>query len=161
MVPYVAGRLDPRTAEACAQAGLPTVWCQLSTADEYGYGRLFRNLWAGRRTFMICEHDVVPTVAQFHQMAWCGHGWCSYQYDNGMYPVGPMFGLVRFDRTVLEAHPFAAEVALITGRRRDELVEWWRVDSMVARDLMIRQVVWEQHDPAVVHHHVGAPSGPP
>jgi hypothetical protein len=121
---------------------------------------MFRRWWAECHTFVICEHDVVPTVAQLDRIVSCGHEWCSFQYDDGLYPVGPMFGLARFDASVMIEHPYAAEVALVIGKRRDVECEWWRVDSMVARDLMIRGVKWHQHEPAVHHAHIGAPSGP-
>jgi hypothetical protein len=140
---------------------LPVIWAQLSADVEAGYGRLFRSLWAAARTFIILEHDVVPTAVQLREIAGCGHGWCSYATDEGIYPAGPSFCLARFDRQVMEAHPYAAGVATIIGKRRDVEAEWWRIDSLVARDLMIRQVPWFEHEPAVHHAHVGAPSGPP
>jgi hypothetical protein len=61
----------------------------------------------------------------------------------------------------MERHPHAAEVALVIGKRRDQECEWWRVDAMMARDLMIRGERWAEHVPVVHHAHVGAPSGPP
>jgi hypothetical protein len=118
-------------------------------------------LWARAETFIICEHDVIPTPEQLTEITGCGHGWCSYGYDDDLYPRGPMFGLVRFGRDVMVDHPAAAEVALVIGKRRDTEAEWWRVDSLVARDLMIRGVEWFEHTPTVHHVHAGPPSGPP
>lgn len=152
--------LNPATARAALDCRLPLRMVRLPTDDEGAYGRLFRSLWAGRETFLILEQDVVPTGEQLSEIAGCGHGWCSFQYDDGLYPIGPMFGLARFDRQTMWDHPYAAEVALVIGKRRDTECEWWRVDSMVAKDLMIRRVDWHQHDPAVTHTHQGVPSGP-
>jgi hypothetical protein len=138
-------------------------WCRfvdLDPNDPGAYGRLIRQLWRSRSSIVICEHDVVPTLAQLDQITSCGHDWCSYSYDDGLYPDGPMFGLVRFSGAIMAAHPHAADVALVIGKRRDFEAEWWRVDALMARDLKIRGVEWVQHEPAVHHAHVGPPSGP-
>jgi len=135
-------------------------WYQLPKADNGAYGRLLRALWARGETFVICEHDVIPTRAQLDLITSCGHDWCSFAYDDGLYPRGPMFGLVRFDSRVMAEHPYAAEVATEGGERRPTEVPWWDVDNHVARDLKIRQVEWFEHSPPVHHHHLGPPSGP-
>lgn len=144
-----------------ADTGLGVDWEVLDATDPFAYGRLFRQLWADGRTFVICEHDVAPTFDQLYAILTCGHPWCSFAYDDGLYPDGPTFGLVRFDAAVMREWPHAANVATIIGKRRDEQCEWWRVDSMVARDLMIRRVPWFEHRPPVRHLHPGPPSGPP
>jgi len=159
--PFTLGGLRPETAHALQQSGLGVEWWQIPRGDEYAYGRMFRQLWTAGRTFVICEHDVAPTPSQLEAILDCGHPWCSYGYDDGLYPDGPMFGLVRFDAAVLEQWPHAADIATIIGKRRDTEAEWWRVDSLVARDLMIRRVPWVQHGPPVRHLHAGPPSGPP
>lgn len=158
--PYVRGMLNPDTQRALWDSGLPVDFVRLPAGDETAYGRMLRNLWGGRETFVICEQDIVPTVAQLSEIAGCGHLWCSYNYDDGLYPDGPMFGLVRFSGGLMDLWPEAANVALVIGKRRDYEAEWWRVDSLVARDLNIRQVPWVLHTPAVHHAHVGPPSGP-
>jgi hypothetical protein len=160
VIPYVDGMLNEGVLPAVRASGLPWVAYPLERGDLGAYGRLWRRLWALRETVIVCEHDVIPTVAQLLALTMCGHDWCSYNYDDGMYPAGPMFGLARFSGTMMAEHPYAAEVALVIGKRRDIECEWWRVDSMVARDLMIRRVSWNMHEPAVHHAHVGAPSGP-
>jgi hypothetical protein len=149
------------TLEALNLWGRNIRWVRLPRGDNGAYGRLFRSLWEAKGTFVICEHDVVPTFDQLAAITTCGHGWCSFQYDDELYPPGPMFGLVRFDRSVMLEHPHAAEVALIIGKRRDLEAEWWRVDSLVARDLQIRRVEWVEHGPPVHHCHSGPVSGPP
>lgn len=153
--------LNPGTMEAVQYPPCRLRMVRLPRDDPGAYGRLFRSLWAARETFIVCEQDVIPTAGQLAEIAGCGHGWCSYQYDDGLYPVGPMFGLARFDGRTMWDHPYAAEVALVIGKRRDTEAEWWQVDSLVARDLIIRRVDWFSHEPEVRHAHVGAPSGPP
>lgn len=139
---------------------MPWTAYPLARGDLGAYGRLWRQLWARGETVIVCEHDVIPSWEQLRRITTCGHDWCSYAYDDGLYPVGPMFGLARFDGRTMAEHPHAAEVALIIGKRRDTEAEWWRVDALVARDLLIRRVNWNLHEPAVHHAHVGAPSGP-
>jgi hypothetical protein len=161
VVPYAHGMLSPDTYRAVQYSGH---WCRfvdLDPGDGGAYGRLLRRLWRSQSDVVICEHDVVPTQAQLDVIVSCGHDWCSYPYDDGLYPDGPMFGLVRLAGRLMARHPEAAEVALVIGKRRDTEAEWWRVDSLMARDLMIRGATWERHEPAVHHAHVGAPSGPP
>lgn len=161
VVPFVHGRLNGATYKAVLESGF---WCRfvdIDPTDEGAYGRLIRHLWRSASTVIICEHDVVPTRAQFEALASCGHDWCSYSYDDGMYPDGPMFGLVKLTGRLMTMHPHAAEVALIVGKRKDMEAEWWRVDALMARDLKIRGVPWFEHTPAVHHTHYGLPSGPP
>lgn len=159
--PFVAGRLHPGTSVALMMSGREVTWARLPRADDAAYGRLFRDLWAGGHTFVICEHDVVPTDAQLADILGCGHGWCSFDYDTDLYSPGPMFGLVRFGAEVMAEHPFMPDDALTLGNRRDHECEWWRVDSQVCRSLTIRGVPWHRHTPAVHHAHAGPPSGPP
>lgn len=160
VVPFVHGHLHPDVLPAVKASRLPYKLEDLDPTDEGAYGRMVRRMWRLQRTFIVCEHDVIPTLDQLQEIARCGHDWCSYSYDDGLYPAGPMLGLARFSRALMRQHPHAAEVALVTGRRRDQEAEWWRVDSLMARDLMIRGADWHEHVPAVHHAHVGAPSGP-
>lgn len=160
VVPFVHGMLNEDTCRTVAYSGYWHRFCDLDPLDEGAYGRLVRDLWGRQTSFVICEQDVIPTVDQLETIVECGHDWCSYSYDDGMYPDGPMFGLVKFSGRVMREHPHAAEVALVIGKRRDTEAEWWRVDALMARDLKIRGVPWFMHEPAVHHVHRGPPSGP-
>jgi hypothetical protein len=160
VVPYVKGMLHCGTTQAVTHSGFWHRLVELPTGDEGAYGRLVRDLWHQGSTFVICEQDVIPSIDQLEAIATCEHDWCSYSYDDGLYPDGPMFGLVRFTSRVMTQHPHAAEVALVVGKRRDQEAEWWRVDALMARDLKIRGVPWFMHTPAVHHVHTGPPSGP-
>lgn len=155
----MAGLLNEATWAAVLQAGGAAQFLALDPDDVGAYGRLVRRLWAKGEDMIICEHDVVPTRAQISALRQCDHGWCSYGYDSDLYPEGPYFGLVKFSSRVMHAHPRAAEVALHRGSGKEIEVEWWQVDSALARDLKIRGVPWHQHHPPVHHAHVGSPSG--
>ena len=141
---------------------LPWRFVEFDRMDPGAYGRWFRGMWAERRTFVICEQDVVPAPDQLADMGTCGHDWCYTEYQEGIYPPGPMFGLVRFSARIMREHPHAAECALVIGMRRDQEAPWWQVDGLVARDLQIRlgQGAWSLHPGQVRHLHVGPPSGP-
>lgn len=160
VVPFVAGMLSRPTQQAMMASPYPVRTYQLPIRDAGAYGRLVRTLWRSQHDVIICEQDVAPTVEQLRTLDGCGHDWCSYNYDDGLYPDGPMFGCVRFSGRVMRDHPYAADVALVIGKRRDTEAEWWRVDALMARDLKIRGVPWSAHTPPVHHCHQGAPSGP-
>lgn len=181
-MPFVAGRLNPATLSVVLQSGLPYRLEDIDPLDDGAYGRMFRFLWSQKETFIICEQDVVPTQAQLWAIASCHHDWCSYNYGDGLYPDGPMFGLVRFSGRLMGRLPMAAEKALTTEDRPvrwsrlcdDALArakegwpwteggerKWWAVDNAVARDLTIRGVRWTAHGSRVAHAHAGPPSGP-
>jgi hypothetical protein len=159
IVPYVHGKLHPDTLRAVQYSGFYCRFVDLDPLDLGGYGRLIRGLWRSQVTVIICEHDVVPTRDQLSTLHDCDHDWCSYSYDGDLYPGGPMFGLVRLSGRLMANHPHAAEVALITGKRKDLEAVWWQVDALMARDLKIRGVEWHQHAPVVHHAHTGPPSG--
>lgn len=161
LVPYVQGMLSINTYRVVTGSGFYYRLVRMDPADEGQYGRLLRRIWAHPLDLIICEHDVEPTVLQLAELIHCGHDWCGYNYDDGLYPDGPMFGCVRLSRRLMVRHPHAAEVALVIGKRRDTEAEWWRVDSLVARDLMIRGERWTAHEGVVHHAHQGVPSGPP
>lgn len=160
VVPYVDGMLSENTRRVVAGSGLPRAFIRVTPGDDGFYGRLVRRLWSWQCDTIICEHDVEPTCGQLAELVDCGHDWCGFNYDDGLYPDGPMFGLVRLSRRLMVRHPHAAEVALVTGKRKDTDVPWWQVDAMMARDLMIRGETWRPHQTQVHHVHVGAPSGP-
>ena len=161
VVPYVLGRLEPATLRAVVSwpGGVDLV--RLPAEDRGAYARLVRSLWSAGEGFMVCEQDIVPTRAQLLELATCHARWCSFLYDADHYPDGPMMGLCKFSTPLLRAHPHAADVALIVGRRRDADAEWWNVDNRMARDLSIRHVPWCCHDSRVRHLHPGGPFRPP
>jgi hypothetical protein len=160
VVPYVQGKLSSATVRTVKLSGWAYTILRLPDCDPGAYGRLVRNLWAGTTDVIICEQDVEPSAGQLADICTCGHDWCGYNYDDGRYPDGPMFGLVRLSRRLQVRHPMAAEVALVIGKRRDVEAEWWRVDSLMARDLMIRGEHWTAHPGRVHHAHCGPVSGP-
>lgn len=182
MVPFVENRLHPETARSARACGLPVFWARLDPLDEAAYARLFVRLWASGRTFIICEHDIVPTQHQWRSIASCGRDWCFYDYETWRYSDGPKFGLARFTRRLTWSHPEAARIALTDETRPSGMVPWWRVDSAMARDLTIRLQTpapagdsvearlrarhpWmgagcHRHHGRVAHLHTGPVSGP-
>lgn len=160
VVPYVPGKLHHVTRAAVRAFAPHHRFVPLDADDDGAYGRLVRELWSAGEPFAICEQDTAPTRRQLDDLAACPGGWCSFLYDDALYPDGPMLGLVRFSADVLREHPIAAECALVIGRRRDTEAPWWNVDNLIARDLQIRGVPWCCHRDRVRHLHHGEPSGP-
>lgn len=160
VVPYVEPMLNHETYRSVVCSGIPTMFVQLDRLDEGAYGRLFRRLWSEGQDTIVCEHDVVPSTLHWQTLQSCNHDWCSYSYDDNLYPEAPMFGLARFSGRVMRAHPHAADDALVVGKRRDMEAEWWRIDGLIARNLQVRHVPWHMHTPDVRHVHIGPPSGP-
>jgi hypothetical protein len=182
VVPYVDGMLHPGLVTVVKLSGCYHRFCQLDRTDEAAYGRLVRRLWRSQTDVILVEHDVVPTCSQLDELTLCGHDWCGFNYDDGLYPDGPMFGCVRLSRRLMVRHPRAAEAALSSNQRparwnrmcddaKARAMEgwpwtlegerkWWAVDNAVASDLLRRGEHWVAHDGRVAHHHAGAPSGP-
>lgn len=161
VVPFVHGMLNPETARVVSYSGHWHRLVDIDPNDHGAYGRLFRQLWRSAVSFVICEHDVVPTQEQLDEIVHCRHDWCSYGYDDGLYGPGPMFGLCRFSSSIMRAHPLAAEVATMVSRELGIERSWHDLDSHVARDLGIRGVEWHEHNPPVHHVHLGPATVPP
>jgi hypothetical protein len=151
VVPYVHGMLNLDTWRLVQHLVHPHRFEDIDPNDGGAYSRLFRRLWAAGETFIICEHDVVPTVGQIATILSCDHDWCSFRYDGDAYPGGPMFGLCRFDRRVMAAHPLTGEYATMADRELGIERSWHDLDAYVARDLLIRGVTWREHLPPVRH----------
>jgi hypothetical protein len=180
VVPYVEGMLRPETQAVVEQCGYAHRFVELGTDDDRHYGRLWRRLWSEGETFVICEHDVAPTLAQLDTICSCSHAWCSFNYVGGGFPNGPHFGLARYDARLMVAYPLAGEVGTrlpenpkwqrscdprvrLNGERAQKggdegIVEWWHMDSRVQRDLIVRGVEHHVHKPPVEHLHYGAPT---
>lgn len=151
VVPYVQGKLSANAERVVKLSGWAYSILRLPADDPGAYGRLVRNLWRGASDLVVCEHDVEPTAGQLADICTCGHDWCGFNYDDGYCADGPTFGLVRLSRRLQVRCPLAADIALMVGARKDKEAPWWLVDSLMARDLMIRGEVWRAH-PGRVHH---------
>jgi len=160
IVPFVHGMLNPGTYRAVQYSGYHCKFVDLDPGDEGAYGRLLRQLWRSQCSVIIVEQDVIPTEHQLAVLQWCGHDWCSYRYSGDLYPRGPMFGCVRLSGALMARSPDLAEDRLIIGKRKDQEAPWWNIDTRMAQGLQIRGEIWFEHEPAVVHAHVGPPSGP-
>lgn len=158
IVPFVEDMLHEDTLAAVQASGVQYSLWQIDPTDEHAYPRLFATLWERAETFVILEHDVVPTVEQLWTIIGCDHDWCSFPYGDYNQHVGPVFGLVRFDRRIMEAHPHLPKSAVHVGSDHPRPVYWWNVDNRVARDLQIRHVPHVFHTPPVLHDHRGEPT---
>lgn len=155
IVPFVHGMLHEGTVDVLERSGVQFALYQIDPADEFAYANLFATAWSRGETFVILEHDVLPTVEQLWAIVGCDHDWCSYPYDDDITLAGPMFGLVRFHRRLMERFEHLPGSALHIGTGHPHPVYWWNVDNRVARDLNIRHVTHTFHLPPVRHDHRG------
>src|ERR1700674_3770858 len=58
-------------------------------ASDTAYGQLVATLWAKGESFLLLEHDVLPTVALLEEMWACPSPWCAgfaYAYHGAVMP---------------------------------------------------------------------------
>ncbi len=159
VVPWVDGVGRPETLAALSWLRSQLEVVTLDAGDDGAYAALLERLWRAGDTFMVVEHDVVPTKAQLADLARCQHPWCSTCYDTAAYPRTPMLGLVRFDRALLERRSEVGVHVLRTGYTRTRHVGWRSVNETLARHLFAIGETWHRHQPDVVHLHRREPAG--
>lgn len=107
VIPYAPERMEHviTISRIASKAGQHHVeaWRVLQSDD---YWRILRDCWSFGRSFIVCEHDMLPTPEQIRSLAECSRPWCGFVYfDNGGYRQG--LGLTKFDARLMRAAPFA------------------------------------------------------
>jgi hypothetical protein len=116
------------------------------------YHDLLAGLWADGETFVLIEHDMIPTREAVTGLEACREWWCANPYpvnhQQGETIVG--LGFVRFRAELLAA---AADAVIAAGRWRGPYpaCHWAAVDARLARVLDRRGYQVHRH-PAVVGH---------
>ena len=88
--PFTGTGLRAETREAVPDAQFVNV-----EVDEFAYWRLLCDLWAKGETFILVEHDIVPTREQIDTLWACPEEWCGSPYDmDGITTTA--FGFVKF-----------------------------------------------------------------
>lgn len=106
IVAYTEVHPDTRAA----LEGWPGVEYHYTGQDDYAYGRLLRELWKDGESFLLIEHDVVPTLEHLARMVGCENVYCAAPYRWGQ-AVGVTLGFTRFRSLLLRSYPDAAEIA--------------------------------------------------
>jgi hypothetical protein len=69
-----------------------------------GYGRFMADRWDEGESFIVIEHDVVPTRNAIDSLQVCPRPLCFFGYE-GEDRLSLMFGCVRFSADFIAAHP--------------------------------------------------------
>lgn len=148
----VCAYTDLRPATRRAVAAWPDREFVYVGGDDYEYGRLLRELWEDGETVYLCEHDMVPTLAQLEEIAACS---CDY----GCFPyawttcVGPAMGATKFSADLMATYPDVMEIACRIPSNYGEPGHWRQLDVWV-QAAVLRDWYGEQphvHLPPVTH----------
>lgn len=129
--------------------------------SEVGYGQLISRMWAKGESFLLLEHDVLPTAALLDEMTSCDSPWChafAWRFSGPVTspetrPVRPVrekeFGLFlnKFTDDLIRRTPY-----VVGGVR----VPWTQVD-LVLLGLLAPVVQPHVHGP-VIHLHQQHPA---
>jgi hypothetical protein len=148
VVPFVLGRLRVETQTAVPNARFVDVG-----RGSHSYWHLMVELWSASSSFLLIEHDIVPTPGQIASLWGCPSEWCASPYwMDGIETTA--LGFVKFDQSLIERSPDL--ITSILDRHRD----WLSLDSMVIGELHRRGASEHVHLPAVRHMHDYSPAEP-
>ncbi len=145
--------LHPTTAHAIDDIGDNQVELVFVGDSDEAYFELLSALWANGESFCIIEHDVAPTVTEYHRIVGCDQLWCGAltPYFNGNYDG---LGLVKFEAAVLKAIPNAME---LVGEIYDDThppKHWCRLDAWLQRRVLPEFGLTKHiHDSVIGHSH--------
>jgi hypothetical protein len=74
------------------------------TADD-SYYQLLVELWRGRETFALVEHDIIPWPGALQQLENCPEAWCTFPYYCSVGWIEDGLGCVKFGKELLVSHP--------------------------------------------------------
>jgi hypothetical protein len=146
IVPFVGGFLRPETRS------LPNVELRNVGSSDQSYWELLVELWRGE-TFIVVEHDIVPTQEQLQEIWDCPEEWCSRPYRMGDIETTAL-GCTKFDSRLMRRMPDLVESILEQHRH------WSGLDSMIVAGLHRRGAKEHEHLPAVLHLHEPTPPEP-
>ncbi len=153
VVPYVPGMLRDATYDAVMRLPWPAELFRLSLVDEYAYGRAFRSWWADGVTFVVVEHDMVPTVDQIQGLFDCDGQRCCHGYLIHDTVCTTGLGLTKFNADLMAEIPSMADRAMEVGWRPQRPAKWFQVDAGIARVLDIFRRPQHVHVGLVEHLH--------
>lgn len=134
--------LDPDTAAFAATVGAELMyvgWC-----DEAYWG-ILRDAFARGETFVVVEHDVVPSPAQMVEVTSCSGEWCSVPVRVHSTVTALGLAFVKFDARLIAAHRDA--IASIPEGSRS----WTGLDGQVRAALAGAR--FHAHRGEAIHHH--------
>jgi hypothetical protein len=160
VIAYTPPKLRPEVKQLGEDVG--AIFEDVSASDT-AYGALVARLWKKGESFMLCEHDVLPTAALLEEMARCDREWCAGFAWRYISPVAPGETKpqhpVRQRETALFLNKFSASLIARTphviGAFRG--LRWTQIDLRLLPMLQGSGATPCQHGP-VTHLHQQHPA---
>jgi hypothetical protein len=111
VIAFAAGKLRPEVRAVGEQVGAE--FADVGASDT-AYSELVAKLWAAGESFLLLEHDVLPTPELLDEMWACESAWCAgfaWRYSGPVYPgeTKPQYP-IRQRETALFLSKFAADL---------------------------------------------------
>lgn len=152
-LPYTKSHLHPETVRSFETIGIDPIRQPLSEIDPYGYVEAFQGWWREGDSFLVVEHDIAFTPADFVDILTCPCSWCVFPYHYWGKTVATGLGFTRFRDTLIERRPHLADQIATYGEVRPRRTQWWQLDQAVYRYLTILGERPHIHPRQVTHHH--------
>lgn len=156
-LPYTNTHLRVETVNCFDALGIDPIRQPLSEIDPYGYVEAFQGWWRAGETFLVVEHDITFTPADFVDILTCPASWCVFPYQIWGKMVSSGLGFTRFRDTLLARWPHLADQIATYGEIRPRQTQWWQLDQAVCRYLTIVGERPHVHTRQVAHHHAYPP----
>lgn len=125
------------------------------SGSDTAYFDLVEQLWAGRQSFLLVEHDIEINDQALAEAAGCDCWWAVSPYVGPFGPAEPLeesLGFTRFAGELIDAVPgLMARAALTPGGGRIER-NWRCLDTRIAGALRAAGHRPHIHTPVVQHH---------
>lgn len=159
VIAFVANKLRPDVRALGESVGAE--FADVSGSDM-AYGELIAKLWQQGESFLLLEHDVLPTAALLEEMWDCESEWCAgfaWRYSGAVYPGETRpFKPIREKEFALFLNKFSADLLrrtpAVVGAVR---VRWTQVDLAILGTLRMYGAQPHLHEPAVQHLHATPP----
>lgn len=121
------------------------------SGDDYAYARLLEELWAAGETFLLVEHDIVPTPQTLAELALCDHPYCAAPYPWTTH-LGPALGCTRFSSLFVRTYPDAARIAARLPSNFGAPGHWRQLDVRLMQSVLRDRYGWQPHCHRPVEH---------
>jgi hypothetical protein len=122
------------------------------SASDTAYWQLLQELWEQRESFIVIEHDVIPSEEGFQSLASCSQPWCACPIQiisRGM--VGTL-GCAKFDSSLMEEFPTLMEEVGSSTTGGIVARHWTRLDVRIHEVLTHLGVQMHEHTDCPARH---------
>ncbi len=150
VIAHTPGKLRPEVKQLGEDVG--AIFEDVSGSD-IAYGELIAKLWQRGESFLLCEHDVLPTRPQLEDIIRCPEPWCAgfaWRYSGAVMPGETRpFKPIRERETALFCNKFTADLLRRTPHIIERVkVRWTQVDLALLGGL---DAQLHLHEPALTH----------